>query len=274
MIIDTHTHVVSSDKTKHPLDPGARGWSTEVSNDVEDLIAEMDKAGVECATLVQPNATYGLDNIYQCDSAKLYAPRTVSVGILDPAASNAADRLSYWVNEHGMLGVRLQSQAEPDDPSCDAIWQRAEELGVPISIGGGGQPDKVNRMRNMASRHPNVMFAPDHFAGWSGSDDKPTMTAALEEMAKLPNAHLRVSSTSLGPYIDLNDVEKELFQQVINAFTPQRIMWGSNFPSSREGGYAGQLQIAATALDWLSEDDRGWIMGGSAHKLWPMLKAA
>ena len=274
MIIDTHTHVVSSDKTKHPLDPGARGWSTKVSNDVEDLIAEMDKAGVECATLVQPNATYGLDNIYQCDSAKLYAPRTVSVGILDPAASNAADKLSYWVNEHGMLGVRLQSQAEPDDPSCDAIWQCAEELGVPISIGGGGQPDKVNRMRNMASRHPNVMFAPDHFAGWSGSDDKPTMTAALEEMAKLPNAHLRVSSTSLGPYIDLNDAEKELFQQVIYAFTPQRIMWGSNFPSSREGGYAGQLQIAATALDWLSEDDRGWIMGGSAHKLWPMLKAA
>ena len=274
MIIDTHTHVVSSDKTKHPLDLGAQGWSTEVSNDVEDLIAEMDKAGVECATLVQPNATYGLDNIYQCDSAKLYAPRTVSVGILDPAASNAADKLSYWVNEHGMLGVRLQSQAEPDDPSCDAIWQCAEDLGVPISIGGGGQPDKVNRMRNMASRHPNVMFAPDHFAGWSGSDDKPTMTAALEEMAKLPNAHLRVSSTSLGPYIDLNDAEKELFQQVINAFTPQRIMWGSNFPSSREGGYAGQLQIAATALDWLSEDDRGWIMGGSAHKLWPMLKAA
>lgn len=43
MIIDTHTHVVSSDKVKHPLDPGARGWSTEVSNDVEDLIAEEDK---------------------------------------------------------------------------------------------------------------------------------------------------------------------------------------------------------------------------------------
>ena len=37
MIIDTHTHVVSSDKVKHPLDPGARGWSTEVSNDVEAI---------------------------------------------------------------------------------------------------------------------------------------------------------------------------------------------------------------------------------------------
>jgi len=273
MIIDTHTHVVSSDKVKHPLDPGARGWSTEVSNDVEDLIAEMDDAGVECATLVQPNATYALDNTYQCDSANQYAPRTVSVGILDPAAPDAADKLFYWVNEHGMLGVRLQSQAEPDDPSCDAIWQRAEELGVPVSIGGGGQPDKVNRMRNVADRHPNVLFAPDHFAGWSGSDDKPAMTAALEKMAKLPNAHLRISSTSLGPYADLSAADKDLFRQVIRAFTPQRVMWGSNFPSSRDGGYIGQVKLGQTALPWLSDDDREWIMGKSAHKLWPMLQA-
>ena len=256
MIIDTHTHVVSSDKVKHPLAPGARGWSTEVSNDVEDLIKEMDDAGVECATLVQPNATYGLDNIYQCDSAKLYSPRTVSVGILDPAAADAAEKLSYWVNEHGMNGVRLQSQAEPDDPSCDAIWERAEALGVPISIGGGGQPDKVNRMRNIGARHPSVLFAPDHFAGWSGSDDKPAMTAALEEMAKLPNAHLRISSTSLGPYADLSAADKDLFRQVIWAFTPQRVMWGSNFPSSRDGGYIGQVKLGQTALPWLSDDDR------------------
>ena len=154
MIIDTHTHVVSSDKVRHPLDPGARGWSTEVSNDVADLISEMDQAGVECATLVQPNGTYGLDNSYQCDSAQQYAPRTVSVGILDPAAPDAADKLSYWVNEHGMKGVRLQSDAEPDDPRCDALWQRAESLGIPISIGGGGQPEKMDRMRNVGARHP------------------------------------------------------------------------------------------------------------------------
>ncbi|MEC8857889.1 MAG: amidohydrolase family protein [Chloroflexota bacterium] len=274
MIIDTHTHVVSSDKTKHPLDPGARGWSTEVSNDVEDLIKEMDEAGVECATLVQPNATYGLDNSYQCDSAQIYAPRTVSVGILDPAAVDAADKLSYWTNEYGMTGVRLQSQAEPDDSRCDAIWQRAEELGVPISIGGGGQPGKVDAMRNIGRRYPNVLFAPDHFAGWSGSEDKTAMTVALEALAKLPNAHLRISSTSLGPYADLSDQEKDLFRRVFEAFTPQRIMWGSNFPSSRDGGYVGQVKLGQTALPWLSAEDREWIMGKSAHKLWPMLKAA
>ena len=117
MIIDTHTHVVSSDKVKHPLDPGARGWSTEVSNDVEDLISEMDRAGVECATLVQPNATYGLDNSYQCDSAKDYAPRTVAVGILDPAAPDAADKLSFWVNEGSSERRRPCRSISPNAPS-------------------------------------------------------------------------------------------------------------------------------------------------------------
>jgi L-fuconolactonase len=272
MIIDTHTHVVSSDKVKHPLAPGARGWSTEVSNDVEDLIAEMDRAGVACATLVQPNATYGLDNSYQCDSAKQYAPRTVAVGILDPAAPDAADQLSYWVHERGMKGARLQSQAEPDDPRCDLIWQRAEGLGVPISIGGGGQPEKVDRMRNMGARHPHVIFAPDHFAGWSGAKDKAAMTTALERLAQLPNAYLRISSTSLGPYADLTPPEQELFRRVIEAFTPRRVMWGSNFPSSRAGGYIGQVQLGQTAPSWLSDDDRRWIMGETAHQLWPMLQ--
>ena len=51
-------------------------------------------------------------------------------------------------------------------------------------------------------------------------------------------------------------------------------MWGSNFPSSRDGGYIGQVKLGQTALPWLSDHDREWIMGKSAQKLWPMLKAA
>ena len=271
MIIDTHTHVVSSDKVNHPLDSRASGWSLEVSNDVEDLIAEMDKAGVEGATLVQPNGTYALDNSYQCDSAEQYSPRTVSVGILDPAASDAADKLSYWVNEHDMKGVRLQSQANPDDSRCDSLWKMAESLEIPISLGGGGTAEKVDQMRNIGARHPNVIFAPDHFAGWSGSEDKSGMTTALEGLAKLSNAHLRISSTSLGPYENLDSAGKDLFRRVIEAFTPRRVMWGSNFPSSRDGGYIGQVQLGQTALPWLSDTDRNWIMGETAHKLWPTL---
>jgi len=128
-------------------------------------------------------------------------------------------------------------------------------------------------MRNVAIRHPNVIFAPDHFAGWSGAEDKAAMTTALEGLAKLPNAYLRISSTSLLPYADLTPPEKELFRRVIDAFTPRRVMWGSNFPGTRDGGYIGLVQLGQTALSWLSDEDRNWIMGETAHKLWPMLQA-
>lgn len=273
MIVDTHVHVVSNDKVRHPLAPGATGWSTEVTNPVEDMIKAMDSAGVERATLVQPVGTYALDNSYQADSAKRFPGRTVSVGILDPVAPDAADKLAYWITERGMQGVRLVSQADADDPRANPIWARAQTLGVPISLAGGGQPDRIDKMRAMAARFPGVTMAPDHMAGWSNSKEhRPEMTRSLVDLAKLPNAYLRISTTSLAPYGILDAGEKDMFRRILDAFSPKRVMWGSNYPSSREGGYGAQVELGKTALPFLSQEDRRWILGDTALTLWPSLK--
>lgn len=273
MIVDTHVHVVSADKVKHPLPPTASGWIREVSNPTEDYIKLMDAAGVDGATLVQPGAM-GPENAYQADSGKQFAPRTVSVGILDPVAPDAADKLTYWIKERGMQGIRLMSQAEADDPRGDALWRRAEALKVPVSLGGGGQPERVDKMRDMLARFPGVNAAPDHFAGWSGNkEQRAEMTRSLAALATLPNAYLRISNTSIGPYASLDQADKDLFKRVIDAFTPQRVMWGSNFPATREGGYTAQVKLAQTALPFLSAEDRRWLFGDTAHKLWPSLRA-
>lgn len=273
MIVDTHVHVVSDDKVRHPLAPGATGWSTEVTNPVEALIAEMDAAGVDRATLVQPVGTYALDNSYQADSARRFPGRTVSVGILDPVAPDAADKLTYWVTERGMQGMRLVSQADADDPRGDALWARAQELGIPLSLSGGGHPERIDRMRAMAQRFPGVAVAPDHMAGWSNAaEQRVEMTRALVELAALPNTYLRISSTSLAPYEGLDEADKAMFQRVIDAFSPARVMWGSNFPSSRDGGYGAQIELGRTALPFLSGTDRAWILGETALTLWPSLR--
>lgn len=276
MIIDTHVHAVSEDRVKHPLHPGVTGWSASgVTNAVEAYIKEMEKAGVDAAVLIQPNGTYGYDNSYQAESALKYAPRTVGVGILDPLAAESPDKLTYWTIERKMHGVRLTGDAEPDDARANALWQRAQLLGVPIAIAGGGTSERVGKITNMAKRFPGVMVTPDHMAGWRNDKGQgAALTKALVDLAALPNVSLKISTTSLAPFLKLSEPEKDLFKGVINAFTPQRMMWGSNYPASREGGYAAQLEISRQATAWLSEGDRRWFFGDAALKFWPGLKVA
>jgi L-fuconolactonase len=224
--------------------------------------------------LVQPATAYGFNNSYHADSQKTYANRTVSVGLLDPFAADAAEKLSYWITERGMHGMRISPGARDiTDGSADNFWKRAGELGVPITISGGGQPDRIDNIRNMAERFPDVRIAPDHMAGWSNSAAKAEMTAALEALAKCPNAYLRISNTSFVPYDGHTPEEQSMFRKVIDAFTPQRMMWGTNYPANRVGGYAAQVEIGRTAVPFLSADDRAWILGGTAMEVWPQLKA-
>lgn len=275
MIVDTHVHIISADRMKHPLASGATGWSTEgVLNPIEDLLREMDSAGVDRATLVQPVGPYAFDNSYHADSAASYPKRTVGVGYLDPTAADSADKLSYWVKDRGMKGIRLNSgQADINDPRAFPLWERAQALKVPLSIGGGGRPDRIDQMRAMAAKFPSVIMAPDHMAGWSAAKEQRTqMTDALVNLAKQPNAYLRISTTSFQPYADLTEPEKTQFRKVIDAFTPKKVMWGSNYPANRVGGYKAQVEIGKTAVPFLAAEDRRWILGETALTVWPMLR--
>ena len=56
---------------------------------------------------------------------------------------------------------------------------------------------------------------------------------------------------------------------VVEAFGPQRVMWGSDFPpvSSREG-YHRSLQFPLDYFSDLSEGEREWIFGRTALSVW------
>ena len=172
-----------------------------------------------------------------------------------------------------MQGVRLRRRADANAARANPHWTRAQNLGIPMSIAGCGQPERIAKIKAIATRFPGVTVAPDHMAGWSNaSEQREAMTKAIVELAGLPNAYLRISTTSLAPYDSLDENEKDMFKRILDALTPQRVMWGSNFPSSREGGYGAQVELAKTALPFLSEDDRRWILGDTALTLWPSLK--
>ena len=56
---------------------------------------------------------------------------------------------------------------------------------------------------------------------------------------------------------------------VLDAYGPQRVMWGSDWPpvSSREG-YDSSLCFPLDYFAGLSENERAWIFGKTAQRVW------
>src|SRR4051794_19905445 len=130
MVIDTHVHIVAPDQQRYPrkLAPGNSSWVLDMSGEM--MLALMQDAGIDRAMLVQAHSAYEYDNNYVADVALLYPQRFVSICIVDPTRPDAADQLSYWVEQRNVRGLRLFPAAEReaewlDDPRTFPLWVRA-----------------------------------------------------------------------------------------------------------------------------------------------------
>ncbi|MBF8288359.1 MAG: putative hydrolase, partial [Candidatus Rokubacteria bacterium] len=58
-------------------------------------------------------------------------------------------------------------------------------------------------------------------------------------------------------------------RMALDAFGPERLMWGSDYPpvSSREG-YANALRVPLEYFADLSHTEREWIFGRAAQRVW------
>lgn len=216
--------------------PWSRGESTghhrrsPIDNDV--LLQEMAKAGVDRVVLVPP--LWDPDgNSYALAMAR-NAPSTFSVmGLLDPAAPDAADRLRRWHEEPGMRGVRFLLNT-PDrlkplhDGSCDALWPIAEELGITVAMLAPGQ---LAAVQAIARQHPRLKLIVDHLAVPRGAVGPSALQHWPQLLELAQYANVRVKAVGVGdyaldpfPFASL----KEPLRQVFDAFGEDRVIWGSD----------------------------------------------
>ena len=73
---------------------------------VQMLIDDMDEHGLTPGVLVQV-VFHGWDNSYLVDSIRKYPHRLVAHGPVDPPDPKVADKIEFWVKEHGLAGMRL-----------------------------------------------------------------------------------------------------------------------------------------------------------------------
>jgi predicted TIM-barrel fold metal-dependent hydrolase len=277
-IVDIHPHAIAKDLSRYPLDPlggTPSAWSRDRGVDAGELLERMDAAGIRRAVLVQPATAYGYDNSYAADAAAAHPGRFLYVGMVDVRAPGAAERVTYWVREREMAGLRIFGNGTDldtwlDDPQTFGAWEAARDLKIPICVQTSFESLPI--LSRVLDRFPDVPVLLDHCA-WPPVADGPPYAAAgaFFDLARHPNFYLKVTEALLR---DLNEGAasvRTFFEQALAVFGARRIAWGSNFPSS-EGTLTGLRDLALEQLSFLSEQERELIFGEVAVSLYPRLR--
>lgn len=270
MIIDTHLHVWSDDFSRYPFTGGRKavtGASVEVLNQT------MAAAGVDRAVIVQP-IHYLYDHRYVIDCLRRFPGRFAGVGLVDRHAPDAPDRLRQLVQEHGFSGLRVHL-ARPDDPAEWAapeqvpVWQRALELSACIQIFGPAA--LLPAITPMIDRFPEVTVVLDHIGGAPADEESPyPLLGNVLQLAQYPNTYVKLTpqpnkSRQPYPHADTFPTLRRLY----DAFGPQRLMWGTNFPGViRNTGYDRALELFRDHLDFLNAEDKEWIFMKTPLRVW------
>jgi predicted TIM-barrel fold metal-dependent hydrolase len=281
-IVDSHTHVISSDTARFPLAPiGGRqsDWSQKRPVDQAGLLKAMDAAGIGQAVVVQASTVYGHDASYVLDAVRAHPDRFVGVFSIDALAPDAVEQMRRWLGE-GLVGIRLFTTGSTmpgqshwlGDPKSYPAWEYAEANGVSISL--QMTMDGIPVLRGLLERFPKVRVLLDHLARPDLSDGPPYAKAqALFDLVAYPGVYLKLTNRTLAAAAEGASTPNAFIARLLAGFGAERVLWGSNFPAA-EGALPELLAEAKAALADLSPADQATIFAGAARGLYPQLTSA
>ena len=271
-ITDAQVHIWQADTPERPhIKVDASKPHRETPLTYERLLAEMNRAGVDRAILVPPSWD-GYRNDYALTAAQKYPDRFAVMGKVPLNVPASKDKLPTWLKQSGMKGFRISfrhsgTHSLLDDGSADWFWADCERYDIPVMIFA---PFAVAAIGKIARRHPGLRVIVDHMGlnvQWRGKDLTPGVDVLLT-FAGLAN--VAVKASCLPCYVAENYPFRTLHPQlrkVVEAFGAQRIMWGTDLSQSPIS-YRQNVTLFTEELDFLSPDDKEWIMGKSlAHWL-------
>jgi L-fuconolactonase len=273
-IIDPHVHVWKND-ARYP-------WPADLAKPpAEDALPEtllelMRAHGVE-RTVVVHVIYYRWDCRYAADVVRAHPDRFMGVCRIDPQSPRAVAELDRWTAE-GFHGVRLSPGSGAggdwirDVPRMDAIWSRAAELKIPMCV--LCPIDRIPDVERAIERHQGRLdVCIDHMADCP--IDRPNELKKLLALARYERVYVKLShlwslSREAYPYRDTHDQVRRLY----DAFGPERLMWGTDWPGvDAFCGYGRALALYRDEIKFFNDDDRKWILGQTALKLWPFASA-
>jgi predicted TIM-barrel fold metal-dependent hydrolase len=274
MITDSQVHIWKvGPGDPRPADPQDHQLKHPEGFRAEELIAEMDAAGVDRAVICPPRSMMETATEYALEAAAAYPGRIAIMDHFDWTAPDARDMFERVHSNHHMLGLRTAVRAvvgSLDKDTVQWIFAECERDRIPVTVLASGMPGK---MAPVLERHPNLTLTFDHMGRVPDVKGNAAF-AALDELlpfARYPNVGVKVSSvpdSSAEPY-PFPDLYAGL-KRIYDAFGARRMLWGSDL-SGLSVTYRECLDHFRKGLDFLSADDKDWILGKSLATMyrWP-----
>ena len=270
--IDAHVHVWTPDKTPYPWDPHYTGPAADpVSFTPEQLLRHARPVAVARIVLVQMSF-YGFDNSYMLDAMKRYASVFSGIAVVDARAPGVRVEM-LRLKGQGVRGFRITPGNDPkgwlETPGMTAMWKCGAEQR--LAMCGLFGPDAIPSVDRMCIQFPETPVVIDHLA-LIGTDGKvrDADVRALCDLARHRDLYVKLSAFyALGkkqyPYTDLTG----MIRRVYDSFGPQRLMWASDSPFQVKPPhtYAGSIQLVRDRLDFLTKQDREWLLGKTAERV-------
>jgi predicted TIM-barrel fold metal-dependent hydrolase len=257
-IVDAQVHIWGGETPDRPWPVGRSAPHRPQPFLKDDLLREMDAAGVARAVIVPPSWE-GDRNDLALAAAGLHPDRFAVMGRL----AAAPRPLAGWRDQRGMLGLRVTANAAEargwfDDPA-GWVWREAERAGLSVMVSPPGLLPQVDRI---AQRHPELRLVIDHLALLRAKDNAAfDALPYLLRLARLPNVAVKASalpaySSHDYPYYNLHPYLRRVFDR----FGPRRMFWGTDL-TRLPCSYRQAITLFTEELPWLSAADQEWVMG-------------
>jgi L-fuconolactonase len=193
------------------------------------------------------------------------------VGWVDLSSPTCEEQLAEFMSHSKFVGIRHVTQDEPDDdfivrPDVVRGLKVLERQSVPFDL--LFYIKHLKHAGTLAKALPDLPMVIDHLAKPRIKDHAMhDWVDNLRQAANYPNLYCKLSgmitegdwkrwkAADLKPYVDV----------AMEAFGPERCMFGSDWPVCELAGNYGQVHAALVeALGPLSDTERGRIFGGTA----------
>jgi L-fuconolactonase len=272
LTIDAQVHAY---ERNHPGRPwlGTLTGPAEVTGD--DMVAAMDKVGVDGAVLVSPFTTYGYDASY---ALAVYAAHPGRFGLIKPVDPNdpaVAEVIADWAATDGTVGIRLMLNRgvseDPADPGLGRVLAAAARHSLPVNLMCWGRLEQAGQL---AARHRETRLVIDHL-GLQQPFEPPPPAAPFADLPKVlalaahDNIAIKISgactlSHEPFPYNDIWDPLRHIF----DAYGLDRCLWGTDWTRAVALLTYEQGVEAFRVTDRLSDSERALLMGETLTRVY------